>query len=218
MPRPLRAKTFLTNVALEADSAYANSLAICRNPLRGQLMGPGVLARLPGHDPGAAITAAFASGSGSGPLNGMLAADTGVLLPDDYLVKVDRASMAHGLEVRPPLLDHHVLELAARIPPGFKVRDGVTKWIFKRSYADRLPPGIANRAKHGFDVPLDAWMNGPLRTAFVERVLGPGAPVAALIDTEEAARLFRAHQTGASRQGPVLWSLLVLAAWSELYL
>jgi asparagine synthase (glutamine-hydrolysing) len=218
MPRPLRAKTFLTNVALEADSAYANSAAICRHPLRRRLIARSMLERLPGHDPGASISGAFASGSGSGPLNGMLAADTEVLLPDDYLVKVDRASMAHGLEVRPPLLDHHVLELAARIPPGFKVRDGVTKWIFKRTYARSLPTGIANRPKHGFDLPLDGWMRGPLRAPFLDRVLSPGVPVARLIDVDEAARLFRAHQAGKAGHGPVLWSVLVLAAWSEQYL
>jgi asparagine synthase (glutamine-hydrolysing) len=218
MPRPLRAKTFLTNVALDAAGAYANSTAIAREPLRRRLMSANLRAQLAEHDPCAPIRAAFLRGSHSGALNGMMAADTEVLLPDDYLVKIDRASMAHGLEVRPPLLDHHVLELAARIPPAFKIRRGECKWILKRTYDSALPAGIAQRPKHGFDVPLNAWMSGPLRKPFLDRVLSPGTRVSRLIDTAEAARVFRSHQIGTSRQGPVLWSLLVLAAWSERYL
>jgi asparagine synthase (glutamine-hydrolysing) len=218
LPRPLRMRTFLTNVSLDADSAYANSISICRPPLRRRLLSQEMRGELGQHDSGALVTAGFANGQHAGPLSGMLAADMAVLLPDDYLVKVDRASMAHGIEVRPPLLDHHVLELAARIPPHLKVHRRQTKLIFRRTFAAALPSSIVRRRKHGFDVPLDAWMKGPLKFAFEERVLGDGAPIASLIDVAEARNLFESHQRGASRQGAVLWSLLVLAAWGERYL
>ena len=69
----------------------------------------------------------------------MIAADVATLLPDDFLVKVDRASMAHGLEARPPLLDHELLELAARIPSRFKIQEGQTKWLFKEAFSERCP-------------------------------------------------------------------------------
>jgi asparagine synthase (glutamine-hydrolysing) len=217
LPRPLRAKTFLTNLALTPDRAYANSVAVCRLPLRRRLLAAGIVGRLNGHDPSASIAEAFADG-GRSVLNSMIAADTAVLLPDDYLVKVDRASMAYGLEVRPPLLDHHLLELAAQLPPELKVHRGQTKWIFRRACGHRLPASVRQRPKHGFDVPLDEWMRGPLNFAFEERVFGAGSPVASLIDVDEVRRVFRAHQRGTAHQGPLLWSLLVLAAWSEHYL
>jgi asparagine synthase (glutamine-hydrolysing) len=148
----------------------------------------------------------------------MIAADVGLVLPDDFLVKVDRASMAHGLEVRPPLLDHELLELAARIPSRFKVSRGRTKWVFKQAYRGRLPAGVLTRPKHGFEMPLDGWLRGPLRPMFEAAVLEAGARVADLIDRPTAARVYRAHVNGRGRFGGVLWGLLVLARWCERYL
>jgi asparagine synthase (glutamine-hydrolysing) len=68
--------------------------------------------------------------------------------------------MAYGLEVRPPLVDHELLELAAQIPSEYKVRSGETKWIFKEAYRDQLPPAVTRRAKQGFEIPVDAWLRG----------------------------------------------------------
>jgi asparagine synthase (glutamine-hydrolysing) len=116
LPRPLRAKTLLTNLSLDAAAAYANTLAVCRPPLRRRLLSADVRAHLNGHDPDEVVRAAHALAPPDSPLDGMLSADVATVLPDDFLVKVDRASMAHGLEVRPPLLDHELLELAAH--PG----------------------------------------------------------------------------------------------------
>jgi asparagine synthase (glutamine-hydrolysing) len=218
LPRPLRAKTLLTNLALEPGAAYANTLLRCRPPLRRRLLAPDVRARLNGHDPGAVVRAGHAHAPADDALAGMLAADTAVLLPDDFLVKVDRASMAHGVEVRPPLLDHELFELAARIPSAFKVRRGETKWVLKEACRDLLPAGVVRRPKQGFDVPLDAWFRGPLRELFEDGVLGPGAPAAGLIDVAAARQVYRAHLAGTGRHGDVLWSLLMLARWAERYL
>src|SRR5687767_8372397 len=126
LPRPLRAKTLLTNLSLDAPRAYANTLARCRLPLRRRLLAPHLLNELNGHDPEQIVLHSYASAPPGDPLGGMIAADVDVMLPDDFLVKVDRASMAHGLELRPPLLDHELLELAAQIPSDFKVRHGET--------------------------------------------------------------------------------------------
>jgi asparagine synthase (glutamine-hydrolysing) len=218
LPRPLRAKTLLTNLALAPDHAYANTLSLCRPPLRRRLLAPDLAARLNGHDPGLAVRAGYAGGPPGDALGGMIAADVATVLPDDFLVKVDRASMACGLEVRPPLLDHELLELAARIPSRWKVRRGETKWVFKRAVAPRLPPGTLTRPKHGFDVPLDAWLRGPLRPRFEDAVLHPRSAAAGLIDQGVARRLFQAHQAGTGRHGQVLWALLVLAHWADHYL
>jgi asparagine synthase (glutamine-hydrolysing) len=156
----------------------------------------------------------------------MISADVNVVLPDDFLVKVDRASMAHGLEVRPPLLDHELFELAAQIPSRFKVRAGETKWILRQAYRDRLPDEILWRPKHGFEVPIDAWLRGPLRSMFEEAVFDPQARVRDFVDVGTARKVYEAHLEGRGKHGgeqaigygPVLWALLVLARWAERYL
>ncbi len=218
LPRQLRAKTLLTNLSLEAGPAYANTLTLCRMPLRRKLLARDVAANLNGHRPEERLLAGHASAPPGDALAGMIAADVNVVLPDDFLVKVDRASMAHGLEVRPPLLDHELLELAARIPSRWKVRDDETKWVFKQAYRDRLPADVLWRPKHGFEIPIDAWLRGPLRPMFEEAVLAPQARVRDLVDQSAARRLFGAHRTGIGCHGNVLWGLLVLARWAETYL
>ena len=90
--------------------------------------------------------------------------------------------MANGLEVRPPFLDHELLELAARIPSRWKVHDGETKWVLKQAYARDLPGGAVWRKKQGFEMPLDLWLRGPLRRTVESAVLDPRAPVAGLIN------------------------------------
>lgn len=217
LPRPLRAKTLLTNLSLEAGAAYANSLALCRMPLRRQLLNADVRRELERHRPEAAVCAAHATAPAHDPIAGMIAADTLVRLPDDYLVKVDRASMAYGLESRPPLLDHEVLELAAGMPSTLKVRKGETKWVLKKAFADDLPSDITTRAKHGFEIPVDAWLRGPLRETVSERLLTPRAKIRGLVDLTSAERVVRMHTSGHARLGAPIWSLLVLASWMDRY-
>jgi asparagine synthase (glutamine-hydrolysing) len=218
LPRPLRAKTLLTNLSLDGGSAYANTLAVCRPPLRRRLLARDLAASLNGHQPEEVIRAGYAVAPLEDPLGGMIAADVAIVLPDDFLVKVDRASMAHGLEVRPPLLDHELLELAARVPSRWKVNNGQTKWVFKQAFRHRLPGVAVDRPKHGFEMPVDAWLRGPLRGRFEDSVLRPGTRIGDLIDIDTAQRLYRSHLRGAGRHGGTLWALLVLARWAERYL
>jgi asparagine synthase (glutamine-hydrolysing) len=216
LPRPLRARTLLTNLSLEPAAAYANTLSVCRMPLRRQLLAPDVVARLNGWQPQQAFGTAY--GSDDDALAGMIAADIEMVLPDDFLVKVDRASMANGLEVRPPLLDHELMELAARIPSKWKVHRGETKWIFKQAFADRLPKSVVQRRKQGFEIPIDGWLRGPLRDMFEAAVLSADARIAELVNRPLVEKLFAAHRKGVGRHGNLLWSLLVLARWGERYL
>jgi asparagine synthase (glutamine-hydrolysing) len=218
LPRPIRAKTLLTNLALDAGPAYANTVAVCRLPLRRRLLAPDVAASLNGHDPGRIICEAHASAPTDDPLGGMFAADVGTILPDDFLVKVDRASMANGLEVRPPLLDHELLELTARIPSKWKVHRGETKWVLKQAYRRDLTADVIDRPKHGFEIPIDAWFRGPLRERFEAAVLAPQARVGDLVNRAVARKVYRAHLAGTGRHGALLWSLLMLACWADRYL
>jgi len=217
-PRVLRAKTLLTNLSLDAGAAYANTISLCRPPARQRLMSGDLLAELDRHRPEQRIARDYATAGAGDPLAGMTTADVNTLLPDDFLTKVDRASMSCGLEVRPPLVDHELLELAGRIPSGYKIRGGETKWIFKKTYADRLPEGLAYRAKQGFEIPIDRWLRGPLVEMFESAVLGPSSRVRGLIDRPAVRQLYRSHRRHVGRHGNVLWSLLVLARWAERYL
>ncbi len=217
LPRPLRARTLLTNLSLDPAAAYANTLSLCRPPLRRQLLAPEVAWQLNGRDPKHLMQAAFAAAPND-PLAGMIAADVDMLLPDDFLVKVDRASMANGLEVRPPLLDHELLEMAAHIPSRWKVHNGETKWIFKQAYHTQLPESVVWRRKQGFEIPIDAWLRGPLREMFEETVLQHDSNLAGLINQAVIRNLYRSHLSGIGRHGNVLWSLLVLARWADSYL
>jgi asparagine synthase (glutamine-hydrolysing) len=218
LPRPLRAKTLLTNLALDAASAYANTLSLCRPPLRRRLMARELVAELNGHQPEAIVRESYTTAPPDDALSGMIASDVATLLPDDYLVKVDRASMAHGLEVRPPLLDHELLQLAARIPSQWKICKGESKWILKQSYHQDLPASVLGRRKQGFEMPIDAWLRGPLRDLFESAVLDPQARVGSLVDQVTVRRLYQAHLRATGRHGTVLWMLLVLARWADRYL
>lgn len=218
LPRPLRAKALLTNVSRSPADAYANSLCICWPPLREQLLLNGFRQMSNGYDPESVVSRAYARAPSDEPLSGMITADVTTRLPDDYLVKVDRASMAHGLEVRPPLLDHELLELAAQIPSRWKVHHGNTKWILKESYRTSLPSTVLDHPKQGFEVPIDRWLRGPLRPVFESTVFSPNSPIADMLDRTVVRKVFDQHSRGTGRHGAVLWAILVLARWAERYL
>jgi asparagine synthase (glutamine-hydrolysing) len=148
----------------------------------------------------------------------MIRTDVNLHLPDDFLTKVDRASMSCGLEVRPPLVDHELLELCGRIPSGLKIRDGETKWILKRLCRHCLPADVMDRPKQGFEIPIDHWLRGPLRPEFEAIVLGSSSPVRDWFDPAMIRQLYRSHQMRIGRHGDVLWSLLVFGKWAARYL
>jgi asparagine synthase (glutamine-hydrolysing) len=218
LPRPLRFKSFLTHLSMEAAAAHANSISQCRPPQRRRLMSHEIVAKLVGHDSALSVRLGHLGGPAGDDLAGMLAADTSMVLPDDFLVKVDRATMAAGVEARPPLLDHELLEQAARIPSRFKVRRGETKWLFKKVCGRYLPNELIHRKKHGFDVPVGQWLRGPLRERFTDTVLGAQSSIGTLLDRRTVSRLFQRHLNGAAGLGQVLWSLMILADWSLRYL
>ena len=94
-------------------------------------------------------------------------------LPDDILAKVDRISMAHSIEVRPPFLDHRIVEFAARLPDRLKIRGAQQKVVLRQLMKDRLPPAVLHRKKVGFDIPAHEWLRGPLLT-LLQEVLATG--------------------------------------------
>ncbi len=216
LPRALRWKSLLTNLSLDPAAAYASTVSQCGPQMRQNLMSPELRRAVCGHRPESVVEAGVLTG-GRDPLDGMLAADIDMLLPDDFLTKVDRASMAYGLEVRPPLLDHELMELAAAVPSGLKVRAGEGKWLLKQIFEPKLPSRLASRAKQGFEIPLDDWLRGELAEQVRDVVLTPGRRLEEYVHLPTAQKLFDMHRRRSGRHGQVLWTLLVLGRWLETY-
>jgi asparagine synthase (glutamine-hydrolysing) len=139
--------------------------------------------------------------------------DSVTYLPDDILVKVDRASMAVGLEARVPLLDHRVFEFAWRLPLSLKVRQGKGKWILRRLLEKYVPPALIDRPKKGFSVPIDQWLRGPLRE-WAESLLDPAhIRCSGLLEADEVNRIWAQHSSGKYDWSCQLWNILMLEAW-----
>jgi len=134
-------------------------------------------------------------------------------LTGDMLVKVDRMSMAHSLEVRCPLLDHELAELAATIPPAWNMRNGQGKAILLDAIGDRLPPALRQRKKMGFGVPLSHWFRGPLRDFLRDHVLSPQFASRGIASPVFVRHLIDEHQSGRRDNSDHLWALLMLEVW-----
>jgi asparagine synthase (glutamine-hydrolysing) len=140
-------------------------------------------------------------------------ADLMVYLPNDPLVKVDRMSMAHSLEVRSPLLDRRMVELAFRIPAEKKQVGRRGKVLLRALARRRLPPGIWKLPKQGFSAPIGAWLAGPAAAQFQGEVLDSSSAVDGRIDRSELKRLFASHRAGEHDHSYALWASWILARW-----
>jgi asparagine synthase (glutamine-hydrolysing) len=136
-------------------------------------------------------------------------------LTGDMLVKVDRMSMAASLEVRCPMLDHHLVEFAFSLPPAWKLKNGTGKAIFLDALSDRLPPAILNRPKMGFGVPIAAWFRGPLREFLHDHLTSEAAATRGMISPEFVSHLLAEHDSGRRDNALRLWSLLMMELWFE---
>ncbi|HEX6204023.1 MAG TPA: asparagine synthase (glutamine-hydrolyzing), partial [Thermoanaerobaculia bacterium] len=149
------------------------------------------------------------------PVRRAQALDAATYLPDDVLAKVDRAAMAVSLETRVPLLDHRVVELAARLPGRLLVRGGRGKWVLRQVLARHLPAELVDRPKRGFSVPLDAWLRGALRD-WAEALLAPERLRREGVFAVDAVRgVWEEHLAGHGDRGLYLWPLLSFQAWRE---
>jgi len=145
-------------------------------------------------------------------------ADFHTYLPDDLLVKVDVASMAHGLEARSPLLDHELLEWAARIPVSVRMRGGTTKALFKAAMAPYLPAAILKRRKMGFGIPIDRWFRAELKELAYDVLLSRSARERGLLRPDYVQGLLDQHCAGARNHHTRLWALLMLELWFRMWI
>jgi asparagine synthase (glutamine-hydrolysing) len=147
-----------------------------------------------------------------GLLRWMQVLDIATYLPDDILQKVDRASMACALEVRPPLLDHRLVEFSFRLPRRFLVRNGETKWLLRRVLDRYVPRELIERPKMGFGVPLAAWLRKPLRP-WAEDLLDPKRLGGGYVNVEVARQMWKEHLDGRRNWAYALWTVLMFEDW-----
>ncbi|MEX5631241.1 asparagine synthase (glutamine-hydrolyzing) [Parafrankia sp. FMc2] len=151
------------------------------------------------------------------PLRGMLETDLLGWLPDNLLERGDRMTMAASVEMRPPLLDHELVELAFRLPSTVKVRDGRGKWVLKEVARRYLPAEIVDRPKVGFKVPLSDWFRGDLSTLAGDMLTGRDSFVGELLGTSAVRALLASHAQGRRNEEIRIWTLLCLEVWHEVF-
>jgi asparagine synthase (glutamine-hydrolysing) len=151
--------------------------------------------------------------SGGDGLNPYLWFDQKYYLQDDILTKTDRMSMAHSLEVRPPFLDHRIVEFAARLPAGFKIRGSEQKFILKDLMKGILPASILQRKKTGFDIPAHEWLRGPLRPMLLDAIKITGTSQGSVFNQTAIDACVRRHMERRENLGYHLWGLMILFLW-----
>jgi asparagine synthase (glutamine-hydrolysing) len=139
------------------------------------------------------------------------------VLPDSVLMKVDKMSMAHSLEVRPPFLDHRVVEYCYSLAANLKLRGFTTKWLLKKTMKDRLPPGIAMRKKQGFSIPMKNWIRGELMDFTRDEVFSSPL-IADFFNTKTLNRYWDEHQRSQHNHSHLFWALLNLSLWNRMLL
>lgn len=171
-----------------------------------------ILRTLPYHDL-RRLTAGLPSAREIGFLNRYLLLDQHYYLQDNLLCKVDRMSMAHSLEVRPPLLDHRIVEFAARLPEKLKIDGPRQKIVLKSLMRDKLPASVLNRKKAGLDIPAHEWFRGPLLPIFEDTLNAKAVRDTGLFDYGAIQQLLSDHKSRRVNAGYQLWALLTLFLW-----
>jgi asparagine synthase (glutamine-hydrolysing) len=141
--------------------------------------------------------------------------DTVTYLPDDILVKVDRAAMAHSLETRVPLLDHRIVEFATQLPLSMKIHQGTGKWILRELLDRYVPRNLIERPKSGFGVPVGEWLKGPLHEWAEDLLSEQKLKNGGYFDVKQVRKVWEQHSSGKKNQQYQLWSVLVFQAWLD---
>ena len=212
-PRMFRAKTTFEALARDLVEGYFHGVSKLADRQREQLFSDAFRADLQGYRAIDVMRAHAATAPTDDPLSLIQYLDVKTWLPGDILTKVDRASMAHSLEVRVPLLDHTFLEWGSSLAPDLKLRNGEGKYILKKALEPHLPHDIMYRAKKGFSIPMAAWLRGPLRQQVRDAVLGPRLLDTGIFNRRYLEQLVSEHQSGMADHNVAPWSLMMFEAF-----
>lgn len=214
-PRVLRAKSTLQAVARSSAEGYFHSVSILPDHLREQLYSDGFKKSLQGYRAVDLIRHHMDRAPTDHYLSKAQYVDLKTYLPGDILTKVDRASMAHSLEVRVPLLDHHFVEWSGRVPPDRKLHGREGKYIFKKAMEPDLPSDILYRPKMGFAIPLAKWFRGPLESHARQLILGNTLEETGFFNMKTLEKLVNQHMSGMSDHSQVLWALMMFSGFLD---
>ena len=212
LPQPLRAGTFLQNVGGDWLDAYIHSMARIPEHRARLLIRPEQSSKEPLRE---SFLRHAQKVQDYEPLSRVLAMDFRTWLADDILVKVDRMSMAHSLEVRVPLLDTDFVSYVASLPESAKLQAGRGKQIFREALRGRLPERTLERSKQGFHLPLDAWLNGPLQIKLNTLIRDRSNPLFDYVDLDVVATSMEEHASQTANRSTDLWFVLVLDAFLQ---
>ncbi|MFT7670366.1 MAG: asparagine synthase (glutamine-hydrolyzing) [Planctomycetota bacterium] len=209
-PRFLRAKSVFQNLGREPGRAYYSSMTQVGLAEVQELLAPSLRDALRDHDPYEAFASHYERPRDCDPLYRAQYADFKTFLPERILMKTDRASMAVGLEVRVPLLDHRFVEAFANLATRHKVQAGRGKHALREALRTRLPGEILDGAKRGFDTPLRKWLQGPMAQAVSEAIEEVPSDV---FDNAALRKRLEQHKSGRADHSQLLWSLLIWEHW-----
>ena len=217
---PVKGRNTLQKLGLTPQASYALKHAgyVFSYDRKMQLYDSGLRSSLRDCDPGAAFRKLYDQCEASDPLTKALYVDLKTYLVDDILVKVDRMSMAHALEVRAPLLDQNFVEFVMRLPRSLKLNGRTTKVGLKKLLDGRVPETIVNRKKHGFTMPLGATLRGPLAGMIQDTLLSNRFRQRGYFDADVVKGMCEAHAGGTHDYSDQLWTLLMFELWHREYL
>lgn len=212
-PRMFRAKTTFQALARDSVQAYFHSVSILRDDMRRSLFSSKFRAELSGYNALEVFRRHGNAAQTDDPLALIQYLDTKTYLVGDINTKVDRASMAHSLEVREPLMDHKLVEWLATLPSGLKIKGQEGKFVFKKAMEPMLPRDVLYRPKMGFAVPLARWFRGPLKERVREAILGSTLAETGIFNRDYLEHLVDAHQSGARDYSAPLWTTMMFEAF-----
>ena len=219
LPHGAWGRNYLHNVSLDAVERFLDSVSVFTKLTKRALYTSAFRAQLKDDGLASARFRFLASRVKTGePLDVLLYLDSKTYLPGDILTKVDRMSMAVSLEARAPLLDHKLIEFVARIPAALKLHNGETKHIFKRAIADFVPASILHRAKQGFGVPIQQWINERLRTQMHDTLTDARTRARGYVEPHYVAQLLAEHERGRRDHAAPLWALYMLELWHRVFI
>jgi asparagine synthase (glutamine-hydrolysing) len=217
LPKPLRLKTIFENLAVTDAEAFYRDLVWLRWDMRENLYSKDFVNELNGFTPMEAVGPLYAHSDAGDPLGRSQFTDIQFYMTDDVLVKVDRMSMAHSLEVRSPLLDHRLIEFAARLPTHLKLNLRTGKVVLRRLACRRLPSGIHKKPKKGFSIPCGQWLREELRGPAESMLFDGNSLLSVLLRKKTVTKLWEEHQSRSRDHSVLLWGLLMLSLWEQTF-
>jgi asparagine synthase (glutamine-hydrolysing) len=215
LPKALRLSSIFENLAVgDAEAFYRDLLVVSESGL-SNLLRPEFVESLAGYNGFENVSRHYIDNDAKDALSRAQYADINFYMTDDVLVKVDRMSMAHGLEVRAPLLDYRIIEFAASLESKQKMSLSKGKLPLRALAAEQLPQTLLSQPKRGFTIPINEWLKGGMKDFFADRLFNSSGLISEAVSTNAVRTIWDEHQKGQRDNSAFLWSLVMLGMWES---